>query len=85
MEGGIVSGEGYESGCYVKPCVIEAKNEYHIVQEETFAPLLYLIKYSTIKISILLILNITLLTDLNYKLVIIFLMKMSKSKRKSKR
>jgi aldehyde dehydrogenase (NAD+) len=48
VEGGILSGEGYESGCYVKPCVIEAKNEYHIVQEETFAPILYVMKYKTI-------------------------------------
>lgn len=48
VEGGVLSGEGYESGCYVKPCIIEAKNEYHIVQEETFAPILYVMKYKTI-------------------------------------
>jgi aldehyde dehydrogenase (NAD+) len=52
VEGGILSGEGYESGCYVKPCIIEAKNEYHIVQEETFAPILYVMKYSTIEEAI---------------------------------
>lgn len=52
VEGGILSGEGYESGCYVKPCVIEAKNEYHIVQEETFAPILYIMKYKTIEEAI---------------------------------
>jgi aldehyde dehydrogenase (NAD+) len=46
--GEVLSGEGYESGCYVRPCIAEAKNEYHIVQEETFAPILYLLKYSTI-------------------------------------
>lgn len=46
VEGGVLSGEGYESGCYVKPCIIEADNAYQIVQEETFAPILYLIKYS---------------------------------------
>lgn len=46
VEGGVLSGEGYESGCYVKPCIIEAENSYEIVQEETFAPILYLIKYS---------------------------------------
>ncbi len=46
VEGGVLSGEGYESGCYVKPCIIEAKNEYEIVQDETFAPILYLIKYT---------------------------------------
>jgi aldehyde dehydrogenase (NAD+) len=48
VEGGIVNGDGYESGCYVKPCIIEAKNEFHIVQEETFAPILYVMKYKTI-------------------------------------
>ena len=46
VEGGILSGEGYESGCYVKPCIIEAENHFAIVQHETFAPILYLIKYS---------------------------------------
>jgi aldehyde dehydrogenase (NAD+) len=46
--GDVLSGEGYESGCYVTPCIIEAKNHYHIVQEETFAPILYIMKYSTI-------------------------------------
>jgi aldehyde dehydrogenase (NAD+) len=48
VEGGVLSGEGYESGCYVKPCIIEAQNDYHIVQEETFAPILYVMKYKTI-------------------------------------
>ncbi|TYB75926.1 aldehyde dehydrogenase family protein [Bizionia gelidisalsuginis] len=46
VEGGVLSGEGYESGCYVKPAIAEAKNDYEIVQHETFAPVLYLIKYS---------------------------------------
>ena len=41
-----VEGEGYESGCYVKPAIAEAKNEMAIVQHETFAPVLYLLKYS---------------------------------------
>ena len=45
-EGGVLSGEGYESGCYVKPAMVEAKNEFAIVQHETFAPILYLMKYS---------------------------------------
>lgn len=44
--GDVLSGEGYESGCYVVPAIIEAKNEFGIVQEETFAPILYLIKYT---------------------------------------
>ncbi len=46
VEGGVLSGEGYESGCYVKPAVAEAGNLYDIVQQETFAPILYLLKYS---------------------------------------
>ena len=46
VEGGILEGEGYESGCYVKPAIAEAKPDFHIVQEETFAPILYLLKYS---------------------------------------
>ncbi len=46
VEGGVLEGEGYESGCYVKPAIAEAKNEYAIVQHETFAPILYLLKYS---------------------------------------
>ena len=45
VEGGIVEGEGYESGCYVKPAIAEAKNHFEIVQHETFAPILYLLKY----------------------------------------
>jgi len=52
VEGGVVEGAGYESGCYVKPCIIEAKNEFEIVQEETFAPILYVIKYRTIEEAI---------------------------------
>jgi aldehyde dehydrogenase (NAD+) len=46
VEGGVLAGEGYESGCYVKPCIIEAENQMQIVQNETFAPILYLLKYS---------------------------------------
>ena len=46
VEGGVLSGEGYESGCYVKPAIAEADNSFEIVQHETFAPVLYLIKYS---------------------------------------
>ena len=52
VEGGVVEGAGYESGCYVKPCIIEAKNDFEIVQEETFAPILYVMKYSTIEEAI---------------------------------
>lgn len=46
VEGKVLSGEGYESGCYVSPSIAEVENKYKIVQHETFAPLLYLIKYS---------------------------------------
>lgn len=46
VEGGVLSGKGYESGCYVKPAIAEAKPEFEIVQHETFAPVLYLLKYS---------------------------------------
>jgi len=46
VEGGVLTGAGYESGCYVRPAIAEAKNEWEIVQEETFAPILYLMKYS---------------------------------------
>ena len=46
VEGGVLKGDGYESGCYVKPAIIEAENHFEIVQHETFAPILYLMKYS---------------------------------------
>lgn len=46
VEGGVLSGEGYESGCYVKPAIAEAEPHFKIVQHETFAPVLYLLKYS---------------------------------------
>lgn len=41
-----LEGKGYESGNYVMPCIAEAENQFEIVQEETFAPIVYLIKYS---------------------------------------
>ncbi len=46
VPGEVLSGEGYESGCYVKPAIVEADNSFEIVQEETFAPILYVLKYS---------------------------------------
>lgn len=52
VEGGVLSGEGYESGCYVKPAIAEVENSYEIVQHETFAPILYLIKYKTLEEAI---------------------------------
>lgn len=48
VEGGVLEGPGYESGCYVKPCIAEAQNSFPIVQHETFAPVLYVMKYSDI-------------------------------------
>jgi aldehyde dehydrogenase (NAD+) len=47
VEGGVMTGAGYESGCYVKPCVAEASNDFKIVQHETFAPILYIMKYAS--------------------------------------
>ncbi|RIW16990.1 aldehyde dehydrogenase family protein [Algoriphagus lacus] len=48
VEGGVLTGSGFESGCYVKPAIYEAENHFEIVQHETFAPILYLIKYKTL-------------------------------------
>jgi len=48
IEGSVLTGKGYESGCYVKPAIAEVKNELPIVQHETFAPILYLVKYRKI-------------------------------------
>ncbi|MEY2646129.1 MAG: hypothetical protein RL158_105 [Bacteroidota bacterium] len=52
VEGGVLTGAGYESGCYVKPCIAEAQNHYQIVQHETFAPILYVMKYATLEEAI---------------------------------
>jgi len=48
VEGGVVTGSGYESGCYVIPCIAAVTNELAIVQHETFAPILYVMKYSNL-------------------------------------
>ena len=48
VEGGKISGQGYESGCYVKPCIAEVEQQLEIVKHETFAPILYLLKYKTL-------------------------------------
>lgn len=50
--GGVLAGDGYESGCYVKPAIYEAENHFEIVQHETFAPILYLIKYNSLQEAI---------------------------------
>jgi aldehyde dehydrogenase (NAD+) len=50
VEGGVLSGNGFESGCYVKPTIIEVPHsDLPIVQHETFAPILYIMKYKTIE------------------------------------
>src|SRR5690606_3913809 len=46
VQGGVLEGTGYESGCYVKPAIAEAEPHFEIVGQETFAPILYLLKYS---------------------------------------
>ena len=48
VEGGTLEGDAYSSGCYVKPAIAEVQNHYPIVQDETFAPILYLMKYKTL-------------------------------------
>jgi len=48
VKGGVLEGKGYESGCYVKPCIVEAEHDYEMVHTETFAPILYLIKYKNL-------------------------------------
>jgi aldehyde dehydrogenase (NAD+) len=52
VEGGVLEGEGLESGCYVKPCIAEVQPQYEIVQHETFAPILYLMKYKNFEEAI---------------------------------
>lgn len=52
VEGGVLEGKGYESGCYVKPAIAEATNDMKIVQHETFAPVLYIMKYKTLEEAI---------------------------------
>ena len=54
VEGGKLEGENYASGCYVKPCIAEVENHFSIVQHETFAPILYLIKYADLENAIIL-------------------------------
>ncbi|MBL7739805.1 MAG: aldehyde dehydrogenase family protein [Chitinophagaceae bacterium] len=48
VEGGVLAGDGYESGCYVKPCIAEVRPGFEIVKHETFAPILYLMKYKSL-------------------------------------
>jgi aldehyde dehydrogenase (NAD+) len=48
VEGGVLTGNGFESGCYVKPCIAEVEPGYAIVRHETFAPILYLMVYNSL-------------------------------------
>ena len=52
IDGGVLEGESFSSGCYVKPAIYEVKNKFSVVQEETFAPILYVIKYSSLQDAI---------------------------------
>ena len=52
VKGGVLEGEDYKSGCYVRPVIVEAQNDFNIVQTETFSPILYLIKYNTLEQAI---------------------------------
>ncbi|GAA4782077.1 aldehyde dehydrogenase family protein [Olivibacter ginsenosidimutans] len=52
VEGGLLSGPNYPSSCYVKPCVVEMPPTSKITHQETFAPILYLMKYDTLEEAI---------------------------------
>lgn len=52
VAGGVIEGKGFESGCYVRPAIAEANNDLEIVQHETFAPVLYIMKYKTLEEAI---------------------------------
>ncbi len=52
VDGGVLEGKGYKSGCYVKPCIAEVENHFKIVQHETFAPILYIMKYKKLSEAI---------------------------------
>lgn len=52
VEGGVLEGKGYESGCYVKPVIAECAHNAAIVHHETFAPILYIMPYDTLEEAI---------------------------------
>ena len=52
VEGGVLEGSEYGSGCYVKPCIAAVENQFKIVQHETFAPILYVMKYKALEEAI---------------------------------
>jgi aldehyde dehydrogenase (NAD+) len=52
VEPGVIEGAGFESGCYVRPCIAEVERGFDIVQRETFAPILYIMKYNELEEAI---------------------------------
>lgn len=52
VKGGVLQGKGFESGCYVRPAIAEVTPDLEIVQQETFAPILYLLRYETLEEAI---------------------------------
>ncbi len=52
VRGGVLQGKGYESGCYVRPAIVEVEPDFEIVQQETFAPILYLLRYDSLEEAI---------------------------------
>ena len=50
--GEVLSGGIYDAGTYVRPCLCEARNDLPVVQQETFAPILYMIRYHTLQEAI---------------------------------
>jgi len=52
VEPGVLGGPGFESGCYVRPCVAEVRHDLDIVHRETFAPILYIMKYDSLEEAI---------------------------------
>ncbi|MFT4016171.1 MAG: aldehyde dehydrogenase family protein [Agriterribacter sp.] len=52
IEGGVLEGNDYRSGCYVAPCIAEVTPDLPIVSHETFAPMLYILKYTSLEEAI---------------------------------
>lgn len=52
VDGKVLKGKKYESGCYVQPCIAEVNSKMKIVLEETFAPILYLLQYDNLNEAI---------------------------------
>ncbi|PVD53506.1 aldehyde dehydrogenase family protein [Terrimonas sp.] len=52
IEGGVLEGNDYQGGCYVVPCIAEVTPDLPIVSHETFAPILYILKYTSLEEAI---------------------------------